>query len=69
LGGLEQLYGTPFSKSKRRLFRISKRGSKITTSKQKRNLFNLLEFLGNDEVLRILTQRGIDKKEIKTLLK
>jgi hypothetical protein len=28
-----------------------------------------LEFLGNDEVLRILTQRGIDKKEIKTLLK
>ena len=28
-----------------------------------------LEFLGNDEVLRILTQRGIDKKEIKALLK
>ena len=28
-----------------------------------------LEFLGNDEVLRILTQRGIDKKEIKVLLK
>jgi hypothetical protein len=28
-----------------------------------------LEFLGNDEVLRILTHRGIEKKEIKTLLK
>jgi hypothetical protein len=28
-----------------------------------------LEFLGNDEVLRILTNRGIEKKEIKTLLK
>jgi hypothetical protein len=28
-----------------------------------------LEFLGNDEVLRILTQRGIEKKEIKALLK
>lgn len=28
-----------------------------------------LEFLGNDEVLRILTHRGIEKKEIKALLK
>jgi hypothetical protein len=28
-----------------------------------------LEFLGNDEVLRILTHRGIEKKEIKILLK
>ena len=28
-----------------------------------------LEFLGNDEVLRILTHRVIEKKEIKTLLK
>tara|TARA_B100000676_G_C18010533_1_gene806398 strand:+ start:191 stop:604 length:414 start_codon:yes stop_codon:yes gene_type:complete len=35
----------------------------------KREVKDYLSFLGNDEVLRILTNIGLDKKEIKPLLK